>query len=93
VPHFAGAEASNVLPGLAVVVYGNEDGIESDWRAAPMTDIAELRLTLDGLNGTPLDADPEMVMSAGGNDVRMKRPAIYEEFPCHGDPSGRRSAP
>jgi len=78
VPHFARAEASSVSPGVGVAVYGNDEGVEYDLRVAPGRDVSNLRLTLAGAQSMRLEDTGDLLIGVGGDEVRMKKPAVYE---------------
>jgi len=87
VKHFAAAEAKDVLPGVDMVAYGNSDGVEYDLRVAPGVDPGNLRLTIasDGAAAARsvnirLDSTGDLLMTLNGREMRMKKPAIYEEW-------------
>jgi Abnormal spindle-like microcephaly-assoc'd, ASPM-SPD-2-Hydin/Beta-propeller repeat len=79
VPHFSRAVAKGVLPGVDVVAYGNERALEYDLRVAPGVDARSLRLQISGADEMKLDADGDLVIMAAGQEIRMKKPAMYEE--------------
>jgi Beta-propeller repeat len=79
VPHFQRAGADNVLPGVNVVAYGTERGLEYDLRFAPGAHPEDVRLRIAASNRPRLDRDGDLVMAMGGQQLRMKRPVIYEE--------------
>jgi hypothetical protein len=79
VPHFARAAAASVLPGVDVTVYGNEEGLEYDLRLAPGADARNLRLEVSGADGLRLDAHGDLMIRAGEREIRMRKPAMYEE--------------
>jgi hypothetical protein len=81
VPHYAGADAAEALPGVGMTIYGNGEGVEYDLRLRPGVNAAELRLTFAGTDETQLAANGDLVLRAGENELRMKKPAIYEELP------------
>jgi hypothetical protein len=97
VKHFAAAEAHNVLPGVDIVAYGNAEGVEYDLRVAPGTNADDLRLAIAGSgNGATnsehlrLDALGDLLISLDGRELRMKKPAIYEEWPATSEQPLRR---
>jgi len=81
VPHYAGADAAEALPGVGMTIYGNGEGVEYDLRLRPGVDSSELRLTFAGADETQLAANGDLVLRAGENELRMKEPTIYEELP------------
>lgn len=79
VPHFSRVVAKRVLAGVDVVAYGNERALEYDLRVKPGTDPRSLRLQISGAESMNLDAEGNLVIQAGGREIRMKKPAMYEE--------------
>jgi Abnormal spindle-like microcephaly-assoc'd, ASPM-SPD-2-Hydin len=79
VQHFSRVVARGVLPGVDVVAYGNERALEYDLRVAPGVDARSLRLQVSGADGMKLDANGDLVILAAGREIRMKKPAMYEE--------------
>ncbi len=85
VPHFAAAEAKDVLPGVDIVAYGNSEGVEYDLRLAPGVDPNDLRLEIANAGAAhsrdlQLDASGDLLVKFAGREMRMKKPAIYEEW-------------
>src|SRR6204780_2977656 len=80
VQHFSRVVAQGVLPGVDVVAYGNERALEYDLRVAPGVDARSLRLQISGADGMKLDANGDLVILAAGREIRMKKPAMYEEM-------------
>ncbi len=97
VKHFAAAEAQDVLPGVSIVAYGNTDGVEYDVRVAPGVDANSLRLAIAGSGAgaassekVRLDAAGDLIIVLGGRELRMRKPAIYEEWAATADRPLRR---
>ncbi|HEX2776144.1 MAG TPA: choice-of-anchor D domain-containing protein [Candidatus Acidoferrales bacterium] len=80
VPHFSRAVATGVLPGVDVVAYGNERALEYDLRVAPGVEAGSLRLRISGADEVKLDADGDLSIMVAGQEIRMKKPAMYEEM-------------
>ncbi|MGD0402284.1 MAG: choice-of-anchor D domain-containing protein [Candidatus Acidiferrales bacterium] len=78
--HFSRAMAKGVLPGVDVVAYGNERALEYDLRVAPGVDAQNLRVRISGADEMKLDADGDLVIMAARREIRMKKPAMYEEM-------------
>ena len=79
VPHFAAAAAANVIPGVDVVVYGNDEGLEFDLRFSPGTDADQLRLKISGIALSRKEARGDLLMRLGDTELRLGKPRIYEE--------------
>ncbi len=78
VPHFARVETPDVARGIGAAVYGNDDGVEYDLRLAPEADVSKLRLAFTGAQGVRLDSSGNLLLTVAGNEMRMKRPVVYE---------------
>jgi hypothetical protein len=81
VPHFAQVDAASAAPGVDMVLYGNDEGVEYDLRVAPGADPAALRFKISGADAMRMAANGDIVLKAGGGELRMKKPTIYEEIP------------
>ena len=95
VRHFAAAEAKKVLPGVDIVAYGNDEGVEHDLRIAPGVDARDLRLEIAGVGAersqdARLDAYGDLLIMLEGRELRMKKPAIYEEWAATDSRASRR---
>jgi hypothetical protein len=78
VPHFSRAATAGVAPGISMAVYGNDNGVEYDLRVAPGRDVSKLRLTLTGAENLRVNAAGDLLMSVSGNEVKMKKPKVYQ---------------
>ncbi|MGA8143448.1 MAG: choice-of-anchor D domain-containing protein [Candidatus Acidiferrales bacterium] len=84
-PHFARAEARAIVPGVDLVIYGSDvtrnkpDQIEFDLQIAPGTDVEQLRIKISGTDAMRLNSSGDLQMQVGGSQVRMHKPALYEE--------------
>jgi len=79
VAHYQGVEADKVLPGITMVIYGSEGGIEYDLRVAPGTDVDRLRLNLSGADGIRVDTQGNLVVDVAGKPLLMRKPVIFTE--------------
>lgn len=78
VPHFGRAETASAAPGVGMAVYGSDDGVEYDLRVAPGKDVSKLRLRLTGAENLRVNAAGDLLMNVSGDEVRMKKPRVYE---------------
>ena len=78
VPHFARAETADAAHGVGMAIYGNDDGVEYDLRVAPGGDVSKLRLTLTGAENLRVNASGDLLMNVAGDEVRMKKPRVYQ---------------
>ena len=79
VPHFARVETHDASRGVGMAVYGNDEGVEYDLRVAPGGDVSKLRLRLTGAQNVRLDSGGDLLLNVGGDEVRMKKPSVYEQ--------------
>lgn len=79
VPHFAQVSAV-ARPGVGVVLYGNDDGIEYDLRVSPGADLSSLRFRISGADAARLTATGDILVTAAGTRLRMKKPAVYQQL-------------
>jgi hypothetical protein len=79
VPHFAQVGAANAMPGVGIVLYGNDEGIEYDLRVAPGADLSRLRFRISGADAMRLAENGDLLLNVAGGELRMKKPAIYQQ--------------
>jgi hypothetical protein len=70
---------SGVYPGIDVEYYGNESRLEFDFVVAPHADPKQIRLSFSGAEKIKLTKDGELALRVAGEEVRLKKPAIYQE--------------
>jgi hypothetical protein len=80
VPHFAEVGAANAAPGVGMVLYGNDAGVEYDLRVAPGADLSALRFKISGADTVRLGPNGDILLKAAGDELRMNKPTIYQEF-------------
>ncbi|MGH9758388.1 MAG: SBBP repeat-containing protein, partial [Candidatus Acidiferrales bacterium] len=81
VPHYARILAWDALPGVSAVVYGTSRGVEYDMRVAAGRDAREIRLKISGADAKRVDDAGDLLMEAGGRELRMGKPQVYEIYP------------
>ena len=95
VPHYATANAEDVLPGVGMKVYGNDEGVEYDLRVKPGVDPARLRLDFAGASETRVAGNGDLLLRVGRRELRMRDPQVYEELPARtpaGEANGERAS-
>ncbi|HTS11879.1 MAG TPA: choice-of-anchor D domain-containing protein [Candidatus Limnocylindrales bacterium] len=90
VPHFEHAETS--FEGIGISAYGGNSGFEYDVRIRPGTDLSNFRVSLSGARDVRLDTGGDLMMRSGTAEIRMRRPAVYEEA-GGAEPAGRERKP
>ncbi len=80
VPHFARAQARAVVPGVELIAYGRDAQLEFDLRVAPGANVKNLRIKITGAKDVHLNAEGDLSLQLGATRIRMRKPALYEEF-------------
>ncbi len=92
VPHFAEVGAANAAPGVGIVLYGNDEGVEYDLRVAPGADLSALRFEIAGADATLLAPDGDILLKTAAGALHMKKPVVYQEFARGQQPRGANAA-
>lgn len=79
VPNFARVRCAGVYPGIDLLYYGNGGNLEYDWIVAPGADPQKIRLIFQSTDQLRIDKRGDLVIRAGGNVYRHKKPLIYQE--------------
>ena len=76
---YAKVAYQNLYLGVDVVYYGNQRQLEYDFVVHPGTDPNVIALSFEGAGGLKVDAQGELVLNAGGGEIRQRKPLIYQE--------------
>ena len=79
VPLYAKVRYEAVYPGVDLVYYGNQGQLEYDFVVAPGADPAVIKLGFAGVDKLEVDGQGELVVDLAGEQVRMRKPVIYQE--------------
>ncbi len=77
VPTFARVAYPEVYPGIDLVFHGREGALEYDFVVKPGGDPRRIAFTVDG-GALALDAAGGLAVRAGGAEVRMRPPRVYQ---------------
>jgi hypothetical protein len=80
VPQFSRVRCQDVYPGIAVVYYGNQGRLESDFVVAPGADPRPIALRIEGANSYKLDSNGDLVMTTPAGEVSLQHPYAYQEI-------------
>ena len=69
----------DLYPGIDLIYYANERQLEFDFIVDPHKDPNRIRLAFSGAGKMTLDRNGELVFRIDGEDVRLKKPVIYQE--------------
>jgi hypothetical protein len=78
VSSYSRVEYQHIYPGVNLVYYGNQRQLEYDFLVAPHADPKAIELAFDGAQTISIDGGGDLVLRAGGDEVRFRRPVIYQ---------------
>ena len=80
VPTYAKVRYQDVYPGVDLEYYGNQGGqLEYDFVVAPGADPNQIKLSFVGADGMRMDAaSGDLVLKVGKEDVRFRKPVVYQ---------------
>ena len=70
---------SAIQPGIDVVFYGNDRELEHDVHVAPGACAEQFAMAFEGVDSVGLDASGDLVVSAAGRSLTLRRPAAYQD--------------
>ena len=79
VPTYQRIGYRDVYPGVDVVYYGSQGQLEYDFVVAPGADPGRIRMAVEGADSATLDAGGDLVLQAGGGELRLRKPVLYQE--------------
>jgi uncharacterized repeat protein (TIGR01451 family) len=69
----------DLYPGIDLLYYANQRNLEFDFIVEPHKDPNQIRLAFSGAEKVTLEATGELSFRLDGEDVRLKKPVIYQE--------------
>jgi hypothetical protein len=69
----------DVYPGIDLAYYGNQRQLEHDWIVRPGADPRAIRFAFEGATSIEVDSSGDLVLTTGAGEVRLRKPAIYQE--------------
>ncbi|MCQ3976943.1 MAG: hypothetical protein DPW09_26235, partial [Anaerolineae bacterium] len=79
IPTFEQVRYSQVYPGIDLVLYGNQQSLEYDFRVEPGADPGQILMNYAGAQSLELDEAGDLIIRLPGGEVRQKAPVIYQE--------------
>src|SRR5581483_443826 len=76
---FARVRYGSVYPGIDAVYHGDDRRLEFDFVVAPHADPARIALDFAGADRTAIGDDGDLILMAGGEEVRLKKPMVYQQ--------------
>ncbi len=83
IPNYSRVRYRNVYPGIDVVYYGHQGQLEYDFVVAPHSDLNRIRLSFEGSDEIALDEEGNLLVGAGDERIRMRKPVIYQQVNGH----------
>jgi len=63
-----------------LVYYGKDGTLEYDWIVSPGADPRNIRMRFESADGLRIDGNGDLVIGAGKDEYRHKRPVMYQEI-------------
>ena len=80
VPNYGRVRYSGVYPGIDLLYYGKDGQLEYDWIVSPRADPARIRMIFENTDQLRIDQEGDLVIRAGNNEYRQKRPVMYQDI-------------
>jgi len=80
VPQFARVRYQDVYPGIDLVYYGQQGKLEYDFQVAPGADPRQIALRFQGADQLTVDSSGNLMLAAGGGQVQLQAPRIYQRI-------------
>jgi hypothetical protein len=84
IPTYSKVHYSSVYPGVDLLYYGNEGSLEYDFVVSPGADPAAIQLAFEGAIPA-IDSDGDLVLKVGQDEIRFRKPVVYQEAEGHSD--------
>jgi uncharacterized protein (TIGR03437 family) len=79
VPRFNRVLYRSVYSGIDLAYYGNDRQLEYDFIVSPGADPRAIRLEFAGQDKARIDSAGDLVLMAGGHELRQHKPVVYQE--------------
>jgi RHS repeat-associated protein len=79
VPNYARVQYQNVYPGVDLIYHGQGRQLEYDFTVAPHADPGVIALQFKGADSSEIDAQGNLVLHVGSNDLVEHAPVIYQD--------------
>ena len=78
VPNYGRVRYAGVYPGIDLVYYANDGTLEYDWIVSPGADAQKIGMVFESAGGLRIDKSGDLVISAGKNEYRHRKPLVYQ---------------
>jgi len=79
IPTYSKVKYDGIYPGVDLVYYGNQRQLEFDFVVAPGADPSTIKLAFQGIDDLEVGPQGDLLLKIGRKEVRMQKPAIYQE--------------
>ena len=80
IPTYKEVRQKSVYRGIDLVYRAKSAGLEYDFVVAPGADHRAIRLEFDGADEIYIDTEGDLILRAGGGELRQSSPAIYQDI-------------
>ena len=84
ITNYAKVKYEAIYPGVDLVFYGNQSGLEHDFILAPGTNPEVIQLGFQGADELRIDTHDDLVLRVSGGEVRLHKPTAYQLIPAAG---------
>jgi hypothetical protein len=78
VPSYARVKYTALYPGVDLIYYGNQQSLEYDLVVSPGANPDAIRIAIDGADDARLDRAGDLLLIAGGSELRLMKPRVYQ---------------
>ncbi|MGH2359169.1 MAG: SBBP repeat-containing protein, partial [bacterium] len=79
VPHYARVAYREVYPGIDLIFHEARGRLEYDFVLAPLANASAITMAFTGVDQLSLDGQGDAVLKTGIDEVRLKKPFVYQE--------------
>ncbi len=80
VPNYAKVCYDDIYPGVDMVYYGCQTGLEYDYVVKPGADASAIAMEIDNAKKLELTPAGDLLIKVDGGEVRKCKPVVYQEF-------------
>ncbi len=86
VPHFGSVRFPNIYAGIDLVWHGDPQQLEYDFDLRPGADPNRIRLSFRGADSVSISKAGDLIVKAGGRELRQHPPAVWQQDGNNGRP-------
>ncbi|HWE49870.1 MAG TPA: SBBP repeat-containing protein, partial [Bryobacteraceae bacterium] len=78
VPTYARIQYHDLYPGVDLIYHGERGQLEYDLALAPGASSLPIRMKFDGTSRIAIDRSGDLILKAGGQEIRFRKPVAYQ---------------